>query len=191
MKTLTTQIQDKIKNDMIYGYRNEDGEKQYPTLKQAANQYQVSYDSLKQKARKWQWKQKRKDYLTKVKRKVEEKRKSEKLSESEAEDIVVEDVKFNNVANKLRRAADKELDRIIDGSVNKSVGYHLMNIGKALESAQKISKTAAGEPSEITSVQGDIHGRYEVTKSLICSDEHIQHEIGVLDAAGKAQGCGD
>lgn len=176
---------------MIYGYKDDEGKKVYPTLKDAAKWYKVSYDSLKQKARKWNWKQKREDHKVKVARKVKEKKESERISESEAEDIVVNDSEFNDAANKLRRAAVKELDRIIDGSVNKSVGYHLMNIGKALESAQKVSKTAAGEPSEITSVQGDIHGRYEVTKSLICSDEHIQHEIGVLDAAGKAQGCGD
>lgn len=193
MNTLTEEIQDKIKHDMIYGYRNDDGEKQYPQLKEAAEWYKVSYGSLKQKARKWGWKQKRKDHQSKVERLVAEKKKSEEISESEAEEIVVDDAKFNKAAVKLRRAAVKELDNIIGGNVTKSVGYHLMNIGRALESAQKISKTAAGEPSEYTEsqIKGEIKGRYEVTKSLICSDEHIKNEMRLLNAAGKAQGTTD
>lgn len=150
--TLTTPIQNKIKHDMIYGYLDDDGKKTYPTLIDASKWYIVSYDSLKQKARKWNWKQKKKDHIDRVRRKVEEKKKSEKISESEAEAIVVDDVRFNRAANKLRRAAVLELDNILSGDLHRSVGYHLMNIGKALESAQKISKTAVGEPSEISSV---------------------------------------
>lgn len=189
MNTLTKDLQDTIKHEMIRGYYNEDGEKQYPKLTEAAEWHKVSYDSLKQKARTWNWRQKRENYKKKVRRKVAEKKRDEEFSESEAEAIVVEDYKFNQAANKLRRAAVQELDRIIGGKVTQSVGYHVMNIGKALESAQKISKTAAGEPSEISETNVKSEGKYEVTKKLICSKEHINHELSVLNAASEAQGC--
>lgn len=187
--TLTPEIQNKIEEDMVRGYYNEEGIKTYPKLTEAAEWYNVSYDSLKQKARTWNWKQRRKNYQNKVKRKVAEKKKDEEVSESEAEEIVVNDYKFNQAANKLRRAAVKELDNILDGKITKSVGYHLMNIGKSLESAQKISKTAAGEPSEISETNVKSKGKYEVTKKIICSKDHIDHELSVLNAASEAQGC--
>lgn len=161
--TITPKIAEKIETDMVRGYRDEDGKKQYPTLKKAADWYKVSYDGLKQKARKWNWKQRRDDYKKKVARKVAAKKEEETISDLEAEEIVVEDLKFNKAANKLRRAAVKEIDKLLDEDVvlfvtkegevvkgtPKNAGYHLMNLGKALESAQKISKTAAGEPSII------------------------------------------
>lgn len=168
MNTLTQETRDKIKHDMVYGYYDDNGKKQYPSLKAAAEWYDVSYDSLKQYAKDWRWKQKRKDHQARVHRKVAEKKKSEELSESEAEEIVVDDAKFNKAACKLRRATVLEIEKIIDGKIYlyslkdgtsvygtpRNATYMLMNAGKALESAQKISKTAAGEPSEISKVEG-------------------------------------
>lgn len=201
---LTQVLADQIKIEMIRGYYDKEDKKIYPTLKQAAEWHNTSYDSLKQKARKWSWKKKREDYKRKVSQKVAEKKETEKISDLEAEEIVVDDLKFNNAATLLRRAATKEIQKILDGDQIlkvlddgtiikgvKSGGYQLMNLGKALESAQKISKTAAGEPSEITKTETDLksEGRYTVTSNLICSDKHINHEVEVLNAVSKAQGC--
>ncbi|AIS32476.1 hypothetical protein BRM9_1664 [Methanobacterium formicicum] len=202
--TLTPSLTEMIKKDMVRGYRNENGEKVYPKLTEAADWYNVSYDGLKQKARKWNWKQRREDYKRKVSLKVAEKKENEEISDLEAEEIIVDNIKFNNAATLLRRAATKEIQKILDGDQIlkvlddgtiikgvKSAGYQLMNLGKALESAQKISKIAAGEPSEITKNETDVRseGKYTVTRSIICSEDHINHEIEVLNAASKAQGC--
>lgn len=202
METLTDELLEQIEDDMVFGYLDEQGLKAYPTLKESAEWYNVSYESLRQKARKWNWKQRRQEHIQKVNRKVRQKKKSEEISEVEAEAIVVDDAKFNKAATKLRRAAVKELEDILEGNQvlkvlddgtiirgKKAAAYQLMNIGKALESAQKISKTAAGEPSEITQNTIQSQGKYEVTKRIICSPKHIEHELSVLNAAGKAQGC--
>ncbi len=166
--TLTPELQDTIELEMIHGYRDEDGKKKYPTLKGSAEWYNVSYDSLKKIAPDWKWKQKRKDQKAKVARKTAQKKKSEEISESEAEEIIVEAFKFNKTANKLRRASDIEIDKIIDGKIYlystkdgeevygtpKNAAYLLMNLGRSLESAQKVSLTSAGEPSEISKIDG-------------------------------------
>lgn len=201
---LTQKLADKIKIEMVRGYRDDDGKKQYPSLKEAAEYHEINYDSLRQKARKWNWKQRREDYKKKVSQKVREKKENEEISDLEAEEIIVDNIKFNNAATLLRRAATKEIQKILDGDQIlkvlddgtiikgvKSAGYQLMNLGKALESAQKISKIAAGEPSEITKNETDVRseGKYTVTRSIICSEDHINHEIEVLNAASKAQGC--
>lgn len=149
---LTENTLDTIKDDLIFGYHNNNGEKQYPNVKEAAKWHKVSYDSLRKRTGKWNWQQKRQDHIDKVNRKVAQKKKEEEISETEAEAIIVEDAKFNLAANKLRRAAVKEIENVLNGTTYRSVGYVLMNIGRALESAQKISKTAAGEPSEISQV---------------------------------------
>lgn len=173
---LTKELQEQIKDDLIFGYYNKNGEKQYPTVKNASEHYNISYESLRKITGKWNWKQKRQDHINKVNRKVQEKKKSEEISETEAEEIVVDDVKFNKAAVKLRRAAVQELDNILNGNVTKSVGYHLMNCGKALESAQKISKTAAGEPSEISKVEG-----IEQNPVILGDPEYIQAKKRAMD----------
>ena len=205
-ETLTKKLLQKIDNELVRGYRDEDGKKVYPGVKDAAEWHNVSYASLRKEVGKLNWKQRRTDYINKVNKKVEEKKQKndEEISEAEAEGIVVEDHLFNQAANKLRRATVKEIEKIIDGEVvlfitkegveikgvPKNALYHLMNAGKALESAQKVSKTAAGEPSEITKNESSVksEGRYEVTRRIICSKEHIDHELEVLNAASKAQG---
>lgn len=205
-KSISDQLAETIEEEMIFGYKDKDGNKQYPTLKSSAEWYKVSYDVLRQLAKEWNWRKRRNDHNQKVKKKVAAKKKSEERSEDEAEAIVVDDYRFNKAANKLRRAAVKEIEKIADGELvigvtkegekilgtPKNAAYYLMNAGKALESAQKISKTAAGEPSEINETrsngQMELSGKYEVTKRIICSPPHIEHEIEVLNAIGKAQG---
>jgi len=168
-KSIPDKLAERIEQEMIFGYKDENQIKQYPTLKSSAEWHDVSYDVLRQLARRWNWRQKRKDHKKKVSQKVKEKRKSEEISESEAEEIIVDDFKFNRSANKLRREADKQLELLGKGEVVLKVledgtlitgrpsnaPYQLMNIGKALESAQKVSKIAAGEPNEISKKQID------------------------------------
>ena len=207
-KILTPKLLKKIEKEMVRGYDDDKGVKQYPTLKKAAGYHNVSYDALRQKARKWKWKVRRTEYQEEVSRKVQEKKEIEIESEREAEKIVVEDVKFNKAANLIQQAVTKTANIILEEKaviavtkegevirgIPKNAAYQLMNLGKALEAAQKVSKTAAGEPAEINETRSnsrmEFEGRYTYTKRLICSRDHIQHEVGVLHAAGEAQGCG-
>ena len=145
--TLTEKIRNKIKDDLIYGYTDEDGQKTYPTVKEAAEWYNVSYDSLRRKAGKWKWKQKRKDHINKVAQRVAEKKKSEEICETEAEDIIKSDHRFQNAGEKLRRVINQKLDMMqtdLDGG-NYVKAYDLKMIGDALKSAQEVVKIAQGE----------------------------------------------
>jgi len=175
-KPITEKLLETIDRDLVRGYRDEEGNKIYPKVKEAAEWYKVSYNTLRRKVGPLNWEQRRKDYVAKVRTKVAEKkqRNDEEISEAEAEAIVVEDYHFNEAANKLRRAAVKEIEKITEGKLvvavtkegdlifgtPKNAAYYLMNAGRALESAQKISKTAAGEPSEISKVEGKTENTY-------------------------------
>ncbi len=169
-KSIPDKLAETIEQEMIFGYKDENQNKKYPTLKDSAEWYNVSYDALRQLAKEWKWRQKRKDHKNKVSQKIAEKRKSEEISEAEAEEIIVNDFKFNEAANKLRRATVLEINKIIEGKIYlystkdgtpifgtpKNAGYLLMNLGKSLESAQKVSKLAAGEPNNIDETRGTI-----------------------------------
>ena len=72
---LTENTLDTIKDDLIFGYHNNNGEKQYPNVKEAAKWHKVSYDSLRKRTGKWNWQQKRQDHIDKVNRKVAQKKK--------------------------------------------------------------------------------------------------------------------
>lgn len=212
--TIPQKTQDTIKKEMIRGYKDEENNTKYPSLKSSSEWYEVKYDVLRQIAKDWNWREERKKWKVKVHRISQEKKKKlencedeERACESEAEEIVANDMEDMRAANLLRTAAINELNNIIykkqvigfNKETNepiygvKAAAYQLMNIGKALESAQKISKIAAGEPVEVTEVNSNsnvaVNGRYEVINKLLCSDEHINHEMELLDAIGKAQGC--
>lgn len=193
-KPITEKLLNTIDKDLVRGYRDEEGKKVYPTVKEAADHHGVSYDTLRRKVGKLNWKQRRKDYVAKVRKKVAEKkqRNDEEISEAEAEAIVVEDYQFNETANKLRRAADKEIDRIMEGKmvisvtkegdlihgIPKNASYYLMNAGKALDYAQKISKTAAGEPVEITRVQNESEQKVKKVENLFDKAEEANKPVG-------------
>lgn len=171
---ITKELLEKVEDDLVHGYIDEEGNKVYPEVKDAAEWYNVSYATLRKKVGKLNWQQRRTDYKAKVNRKVQEKRRKndEEISEAEAEAIIVEDYKFNKTANKLRREVDRQLDLLDKGEVvikvledgtlikgrPSNTPYQLMNLGKALDAAQKVSKVAAGEPSEISKVEGKIEG---------------------------------
>lgn len=198
-KSIPDPLAETIEEEMVFGYKDKTGTKQYPTLKNSAEWYNISYDALRQLAKTWNWKQKRNDHQQKVSQKVAEKQKSEERSDEEAEAIVVDNYRFNKAANKLRRAVVKEIDKISNGDVvlfitkegekikgvPKNAAYYLMNAGKALESAQKISKTSAGEPSEIRKVEGE--GKFTITDptgDVQALEDTLKKKVGMEDFDG-------
>ena len=171
--TITKALLNTIKYDLIYGYRDENAKKIYPTVKEAAEWYNVSYDSLRRPAGKWNWKQKREEEKKKISQKIKEKQKSEEICESEAELIVVNNAKYNDAGNLLRRATVIEIQKILDGEVvlytlkdgteikgvPRNALYLLSRAGHSLESAQKVSMIAAGETTERSKleIEGNIN----------------------------------
>lgn len=86
---ITKKLLQKIDNDLVRGYRDNEGKKVYPEVKDAADWYNVSYASLRKKVGKLNWQERRKDYIRKVNKKVEDKKQQndEEISEAEAEAI--------------------------------------------------------------------------------------------------------
>jgi hypothetical protein len=142
MKRLTKKLLKEIETEAIYGKVDNDGNKQYKSIKKLAESYNVSYDALRKHAGTGQWLQKRKEFRTKVGQKV-----TEKKAEIEAEMIVQSDAKFMDTGEKLRQAVDIKIDKVLNDAkagVYPS-GYELKMIGDGLKAAQDVVKTAQGE----------------------------------------------
>ncbi len=60
---------------------------------------------------------KKEDKQRKISQKIKEKQKSEQICEGEAEPIIVNNAKYNDAGNLLRRATVIEIQKIIDGEV--------------------------------------------------------------------------
>jgi len=189
--TIPQELQDIIKKGMIRGYKDDDGKRIYPTLKKSARYYKISYDALRQIAPEWKWREKREKWKAKLHRKYLEKKETEELCEAEAEELVINDIEYNNTASKTRKAIDMELDKITEGKVYlystkegeavygtpKNTAYLLMNLAKGLVDAQKTAKLAAGEPSEIQKLQGFIN----TNEALLYDPDYIQRKRMMMD----------
>lgn len=172
-----------IRKQYIQGIRQENGDKTYPTLQELCNTHGCALGTIGDRAKKEEWKTQRRKFSERIRKKVDEKK-----SEIEADDIVESDAKFESTGEKLRKLVDKKINIFLD-TPRDVRAYDIKNLGDALRSAQEVVKTAQGEPLEINETNLRSEGKYEVTKKIICSPPHIDHELGVLRAASEAQGC--
>jgi hypothetical protein len=177
---------EKIKEEYIYGTVTEDGPIIFQSYAKLAEQHQTSESAIKRAGRDGKWKKLRDEHRAKTKLKV-----NEKKSEFAAAKSVQSDDKFENTFELGRIIGKMQLERykahLEKDEENFISGYHFKCIIDGIKAAQEGIKTALGEPSDYSHVQGEVKGRYEVTKSLICSDEHIMNELRLLNAAGRAQ----
>lgn len=171
-----------IKEEYIYGTINDEGKTLFLSYSKLADKYKVHESAIKRAAAPERWPKLRKDYRTKTELKVVEKK-----SEVSAENIVRSDDKFENAGELIRRVGVKKLEQIESEIDDKKFvrSIDIMNAANSVRIGQEIVKTAQGEMLGKIGVEQS--GRYEVTKKLIGTNEHINHELGVLNAISKKQ----
>jgi hypothetical protein len=156
-----------VKEALIYGEINEKGKRTYPSLKAACEKIGANYDSVRHQVKVKDLKEER----ARVKAEMDAAIKKEK-SDHQTEESVIGDDKFKKDADLLRIATTLKIQKIKDDLDNgfDVSSYHLMNAGKALESAQKVYKTAVGEPSDISQVEGGNNVNVNVTPAQAVAD---------------------
>ena len=180
-----------IKRQYVRGIKKDDGTKTYPSYEDLSTLHGPSKSTISSHSSNdpdGPWEEQRERYLKKVEQKTEEKQ-----SEIEASNIVEDDLQCESLGRKLIKIVSKKLDQLdkkLDSDEWVS-GIEILNTSSAARNAQEIIKTSQGEPSDVQQIQGRVEGRYSVTMSLICSDEHIENEMRLLNVVGKAQGITD
>ncbi len=195
-----------IQKDYVLGITDDNGIKKFPSYDDLATKYKVSSGTLRNVGGPEKWSQQRKNRKLKVTRKAIQKKSHkaeiiaagidpkdvEEASNYDAELIVASDETYEKRGEKLGLLCELTIDNLT-ASIKKGgyvKAYELKMIGEALKSSFEVVKLAQGElaPGNGDVVNGN---KYEFTQNLIGSNEHIDHEMGILNAVNEKQTEGE
>ena len=129
---------DDIRQEFLFGTFDDEGVKQFLTVTQLAENYNVSYNTLRQKySAPEKWREEREDLKKKIKDKV-----NDKKTDHEAEKIVQIDSVYENAFSKLRKLTVRSIDSKIAEKVQ---SYELINFANTLITCYEGEKVAHGE----------------------------------------------
>lgn len=129
---------DDIRHEFLFGTVDDSDNKQFLTVTQLAEKYNVSYNTLRQKySAPEKWREEREDIRKKIQEKV-----NDKKTDHEAEKIVQIDSEYENAFSKLRKLTVKSIDSKI---ANKVQSYELINFANTLITCYEGEKVAHGE----------------------------------------------
>ncbi len=151
---------DKIKEDYIYGYIDNKGQKIYPRQKDLSKKYNIPIGTISDRASREEWTAKRNDKAKKIQDKI-----SERKTEIEAGEIVLSDDRFESAGEQVRRVAVKKLEKIekdIDNDVHVR-SIDIMNAANSVRIGQEIVKTAQGEILERVKVESHSNVKLNIT----------------------------
>lgn len=153
-----------IKKQYIYGIRQEDGTKRFPTLDELCKHYGCSLGTIGSRAKKGEWKNERKKISDKIEKKVAEKR-----TEYEAEQIIQDQEEYRRAANLARDVAVKKLRQLNKDMDNPDPkvfvrAYDIKMATEALATSQSVGLTADEEVTGRTKVEVD--GKQDLNVNL-------------------------
>lgn len=129
---------DDIRQEFLFGTVDDNDNKQFLTVTQLAEKYNVSYNTLRQKySAPEKWREEREDIRKKIQEKV-----NDKKTDHEAEKIVQIDSAYENAFSKLRELTVKSIDSKVAIKVQ---SYELINFANTLITCYEGEKVAHGE----------------------------------------------
>ncbi|MEA4957556.1 hypothetical protein SDC9_30511 [bioreactor metagenome] len=129
---------DDIRQEFLFGTVDDSDNKQFLTVTQLAEKYNVSYNTLRQKySAPEKWREEREDIRKKIQEKV-----NDKKTDHEAEKIVQIDSAYENAFSKLRELTVKSIDSKVAIKVQ---SYELINFANTLITCYEGEKVAHGE----------------------------------------------
>lgn len=132
---------DDIRQEFLFGTVDDSDNKQFLTVTQLAEKYNVSYNTLRQKySAPEKWREEREDIRKKIQEKV-----NDKKTDHEAEKIVQIDSAYENAFSKLRELTVKSIDSKVAIKVQ---SYELINFANTLITCYEGEKVAHGESLE-------------------------------------------
>ncbi len=154
MKRLPDTLLKEIETIAVYGDIDDDGKLIYRSIKQLAKDYDVSYETLRRRAGKGKWLKRRKAADTKVTQKID------KLKcDSTARQSVQSDEKFYDTFELARQVGEIKLEdhlkRLKEGKYVS--GIEFFNTVRGVKESQDGVKTAQGEPSNISKIEGKLN----------------------------------
>ena len=159
-----------IKKQYIYGIRQENGTKTYPTYKELSKIHGCAQSTLGDRAKKEEWKLEKQKISEKIGKKV-----AEKKTELEAEEIVQSNEEYRKGATLARKTAVKKLKQLnkdMDNPKTYVRAYDIKMATDALSQAQTVDLTAHDEVTKYLRVDSD--GNVKVS---ILDDDFQEREL--------------
>lgn len=140
---------DELELIFIEGIVNGSGEREYPSLKKVSEMYNLNYASVRRKAAKGQWSDKKKNRDTKVAEKIEIHTERDAIEIVAVNETVAKATRLGiTVSMKLLEQKNEELE-----AGQKVKSYDLVNTSQAIKNFYETFAASYGENVEILKIQ--------------------------------------
>jgi len=153
---LTEELKLKIRDEFVHGFTDEQGVRQYPTIKALVNRYEVSSTTLYKYSSDENWQSQKNKVQTEIQEAVDSERVNKMVSDSKRLDdtaIQIAQALLGRVGRKLQKAYKEEAN---NPDVEAISMQELQSASHVAQNAQKLGKLALGEAQEISKVSADV-----------------------------------
>jgi hypothetical protein len=159
---LTEELKLKIRDEFVHGFTDEQGVRQYPTIKALVNRYEVSSTTLYKYSSDENWQSQKNKVQTEIQTSIDDNRIKRIVSDSKRLDdtaIQIAQAMLARVGQKLQRAQQDEKvepNQPVKPFVEAMTIQELQAASHVAQNAQKLGKLALGEAQEISKVSADV-----------------------------------
>ena len=153
---LTEELKLKIRDEFVHGFTDEQGVRQYPTIKALVNRYEVSSTTLYKYSSDENWQSQKNKVQTEIQEAVDSERVNKMVSDSKRLDdtaIQIAQALLGRVGRKLQKAYQEEAN---NPDVEAISMQELQSASHVAQNAQKLGKLALGEAQEISKVSANV-----------------------------------
>ena len=152
VKKMTSEIEIKMRDEFIFGYLDEAGERRYPTLEALQRRHNVAIATLRRKAEKGKWQQEKNRRQTELMQRLDAERLNTLVESGKRLDdsaLQIAQAMLTRVGRTLQQSFDEESDVSLRTDELRELSVVTIN-------AQKVGKLALGEAQEISKVSADV-----------------------------------
>ena len=153
---LTEELKLKIRDEFVHGFTDEQGVRQYPTIKALVNRYEVSSTTLYKYSYDENCQSQKNKVQTEIQEAVDSERITKMVSDSKRLDdsaIQIAQAMLNRVGQRLQKAFQDEQRNPSNEALTLQ---ELREASHVAQNAQKLGKLALGEAQEISKVSADV-----------------------------------
>lgn len=151
-KKLTLELEIKMRDEFVFGYLDDKGERRYPTIEALHRRHDVAIATLRRKADKGEWQREKNRRQTEIMQKLDAERLNRLVESGKRLDdtaLQLAQGMLALVGQTLQDAFNEETDRQLHTDELRELSVVAIN-------AQKVGKLALGQAQEISKVSADV-----------------------------------
>jgi len=151
-KKITPELEVKMRDEFVFGYVDEGGERRYPTIEALQRRHDVAIATLRRKADKGSWQREKNRRQTEIMQKLD----AERLNR-----LVESGKRLDDTALQLAQAMLSKVGQTLQDAFSEQIDFELRTdelreLSVITINAQKVGKLALGQAQEISKVSADV-----------------------------------